>query len=192
MLSIRTTAARFALLAHMLILIPVSSLAEVAGATVNVSFDAPAMPANEIKSYKIYCSTIKGGPYALSAEVSGSPASVPNCKPAGTTGSAYFVALTVSLDGRESAYSNEAVRTWVAAAPEAPTMAACAPPVVKMTVAPRTGYTDRPLFADITLKKEIGRILIGQPCEDETLLKTATGERRWATNGKVKGVALCK
>lgn len=179
----------------LLLFLPSLAFAEVAGPTVVTEWNVPAT-LTDVSGYRIYCSTIKGGPYTRVGEVLGATtktATVTNCKPLGTTGSAYFVSTSFSVDGRESAYSNEAVRTWIAANPEAPTMAACVPQIVKMKVATRTGYTDRPLYADAARNKIIGRVEIGQPCEDATLQTTSSGEWRWTTNlAGLRGVSLCK
>ena len=61
------------------------------------------------------------------------------------------------------------------------------------TVAPRTGYTDRPLYSDATRTKTIGRVEVGLPCEAEILIATSSGSWRWTSNtAGLRGVSLCR
>ena len=61
------------------------------------------------------------------------------------------------------------------------------------TVAPRTGYTDRPLYSDATRTKTIGRVEVGLPCEAEILAATSSGSWRWTSNtAGIRGVSLCR
>jgi hypothetical protein len=185
----------------LMLLLPSIALADVAGPTVLVTFDAPSgVDPALIKGYSIYCATIKGGPYTLAGKLLGATTTtgtVANCF-TGTYGSAYFVATTINqVDVESTSFSNEAVRTW-APVIDPPNMAACVPTIVqpvKMTVAPSGTYTTRPLYLDATRSKAIGRIKIGLPCEDETIQATTSGEWRWATNDdpvQIRGIVLCK
>ena len=160
-----------------------------AWADVNLKWDLSSPP-TVIKANNIYCTTSPTGPWALAATMPGganNTGTVPACA---ATGVVYFVVRAVNFGNLESANSNVASVNLTELNP--PVIMACPTVIVKMTVAPRTGYTDRPLFLDITRKKEIGRIITGSPCEDETLQKTTAGEWRWATNNTLRGVVLCK
>ena len=154
---------------------------------------APVLP-SEIASFRIYCGTVSGGPYTQIASVLGTErtAVVQSCVQVGT---GYFTMTAVDTGGLESGYSAEGSKVY-SDLPENPVIPVCSvpqPPVVIMTVAPRTGYTDRPLYADLTRARTIGRILIGVPCESSTLQTSTAGEWRWATNSTgLRGVTLCK
>ena len=163
--------------------------------TTRVPSGVPLAPP-EIASFRIYCGSVSGGPYTQIASPLGTArtAVVQSCVQVGT---GYFRMTTVDTDGLESGYSSEGSKVFTAAdLPENPVIPVCAVPplpIVTMTVAPRTGYTDRPLYADLTRARTIGRILIGVPCESLTLQTSPLGEWRWATNAAgLRGVTLCK
>lgn len=101
------------ILAVLFLFMPSLVFAEVSGPTVVTQWDIPST-LTDVSGYHIYCATVRGGPYTRVGEVQGATtktATVTNCKPLVTTGSAYFVSMSFSVDGRESVYSNEAVRS---------------------------------------------------------------------------------
>ncbi len=162
----------------------------VASADVILKWDTPPDPI-ATKAHTIYCAVSPDGPWQLQATLPGGTTSSGTVQPCASTGTVYFVARAVNFANVESGNSNVASVRMDALSP--PVVQACPVVIVKMTVAPRTGYTDRPLYQDATRSKTIGRVDVGQPCENETLLKTTAGEWRWTTNlAGTRGVSLCK
>lgn len=77
-----------------------------------------AIPVTDTLTYKVYCGLTPGGPYSHSFDAlnldAGTTIDVAACVQ-GEPGTYYFVATaTSSTYGTESAFSNEATRTWTA------------------------------------------------------------------------------
>ncbi len=82
------------------------------------STGSPLNPATDIAKYNYYCGTTTGGPYTLSATISGGTTTMYTS--AYTTGTSYCVITDVSVPadgGLESAYSNDVSVTVPAQAP---------------------------------------------------------------------------
>lgn len=189
----------------LLLSLPIAAIADVAGPTVTVQWDQLTVAQQtDVAGFYVYCSTVAGGPYMRMGQFSGSTltsAVVPNCKALGSTGSAYFVASSYSVTGLESAFSREAVATWIAANPPTPVMVACVPPpppVIVFIVSPISGQSDRPLYnAQFSV---IGRVEILMPngspriCESTPVSKPGvTTKYYWVTNNSgLRGLAICK
>lgn len=81
--------------------------------------DSTTIPPTDILGYKIYCGANTGGPYPyiydVGSTVEAATQDVGTCVQ-GVPGTYYFVATATSTDyNAESAYSNEATRTYTAA-----------------------------------------------------------------------------
>ena len=183
----------YGIIVGLLILIP-PAFAELAGPTVSLKFD----PVTQATGYKAYCSKVKGGPYVLAKDVGNTTsADVPNCTAEGTEGTSYFVVTAYNTE-KESAYSNEASRTWIASAPNRPDITACPVPSIIYIVSTITGKTDRPLYNDSFVAFD--RIEFKEPdgsakrCELAIIIKTGTTIKyHYATNNAGKrGLVICK
>jgi len=80
--------------------------------------DGNMIPATDILTYRVYCGNTAGGPYIYSYDagsaVEAATLDVGSCVQ-GTPGTYYFVATAYSTDfSEESAFSNEATRTYTA------------------------------------------------------------------------------
>lgn len=78
--------------------------------------DGTMIPATDVLTYRIYCSSTTGGPYAFFWDV-GSAVEANNLDVSacvqGVPGTYYFVATAFSADfATESAFSNEATKTY--------------------------------------------------------------------------------
>ena len=177
-----------------LLMLSPPAFAELAGPTVSLKFD----PVTQATGYKAYCSTVKGGPYVLVKDVGNiTSADVPNCTPTGMEGTSYFVVTAYNAE-KESAQSNEASRTWIAAAPNRPEITACPVAQTVYIVSTITGKTDRPLYSDSFVT--IDRIEFKEPdgsakrCEPAVIIKHGTTIKyHYATNNSGKrGLLICK
>lgn len=82
--------------------------------------DATVIPATDSLSYTLYCSNVAGGPYTvygvIGTDTTSAIAVDLNTCVNGVPGTYYFVLTATSADfNAESAYSNEATRTYTAA-----------------------------------------------------------------------------
>lgn len=158
--------------------------------------DGSSLLISEIAVYRLYCSSISGGPYNQIGSVAGNvtQTTVQSCAP---TGQVYFVSAAVDTQGSVSAYSNEATVVLVSGAPHAP-VAACPMQPKIYIVSPVTGQTSRPLYSDAFTS--IGRVEFLMPdgtprvCESSTVQKPGTSTYyRYATNNVgVRGLTICK
>ena len=81
--------------------------------------DATVIPATDSLSYTLYCSNVSGGPYTvygvIGVDTTSAVAVDLNACVGGVPGTYYFVLTATSADfNAESAYSNEASRTYTA------------------------------------------------------------------------------
>lgn len=160
----------------------------------------------DVIGFKVYCSTVSGGPYILSGTFPGSgisQADIPACNnpsPVGSTVSVYSV-VSAYGNGTEGSKSAEAKTSWIITNPPTPNVQMCnsvTPPPVKFIVSPNGTYTTRPLY-DATFVK-IGLVEIlntdGTPrqCEPTPITKPGVSTLYYyvTNNAGLRGLAICK